>query len=640
MSRKILSPTMFAIYKEIVTVDLAIEFALEGSRRDTMQIADLRIENFRGINAGHVRFGKHNVLIGPNNCGKTTVIEALALLFGRDRMVRSLTEHDFFGGNPEPADRIRLIATIIDFDGDEPADHTTWFREGRAVIKWWDPVACTVSATRDHPEWRLACQIGFSARFDRPSLEVETARYFHDDDSVTDVFIQEGWTSVPPTLIRDVGFFLVPAARTWDRIVSFGSELFRRVIASSDGQPAESVLRERDRLRAPDQPLEIDPRLEPIVARLNEELAGFFHSQPKLHLRVTTTDSSGLLDAVVPHYSQGDATPALPARRHGNGLISLQHLLLLLQFGRQRAAAEEGFWMALEEPELHVPPPLQRRLIHRIQALSTQTFVTSHSPMVAAISDPRTVTILRSDTGVLHCRPLLSVALPTTTSNAVRKLYQLNRVDTIAAIMHDAVLVPEGRIDHDWLKLLVRAVDLRHGWGTTDECRFGSYIGVVATHDAAIEATVAEMARLHPRVVALVDGDQAGLTYAAALELASAKPAVVLRWPDTWTVEDAIGWILEGDGDVVAALGELSTPAPTTITEIVARLKSEERQAHGLKQDQIAYEAIANVIGSKDGCCGRARDLLNAITDVVIGTGSSRLFVPSAESEHIRVFSP
>jgi hypothetical protein len=33
-------------------------------------------------------------------------------------------------------------------------------------------------------------------------------------------------------------------------------------------------------------------------------------------------------------------------------------LLLLFQFGRQRAAAGDGFWMALEEPELHVPPPL------------------------------------------------------------------------------------------------------------------------------------------------------------------------------------------------------------------------------------------------------------------------------------------
>lgn len=355
---------------------------------------------------------------------------------------------------------------------------------------------------------------------------------------------------------------------------------------------------------------------------------------------MTTTDSEGLLEAVVPHYVEAGATLGLPARRHGSGLISLQHLLLLLQFGQQRAEAHEGFWMALEEPELHVPPPLQRRLVHRIQALSTQTFVSTHSPMVAAISDPHTVVILRNEGGYLSCTPLLPAAVPAVAPNAVRKLYQLNRVDTIAAVMHDVVLVPEGRIDHEWLKLLVRAVDLRQGWGAADESRFGCYIGIVTTHDAAMEATVAEMARLHPRVAALVDGDQAGLSYAAALAAAAARPIVILRWPDDWTMEDVVGWILEGDATAVAQLAGVIAPLPASISELVDRLKSKDRTAHGLKQDQVAYEAVADVIGLTDGCCLRARELLNAITDVVLGNDSPRFVGPHGESEHVRIFRP
>lgn len=88
-----------------------------------MRVAKLEIENFRGIRQGEVRFSSHTVLVGPNNCGKTTVIEALALLFGRDRMIRRLTEHDFFGSNPQPADRIQLVATVIGFEGDDPGQH-------------------------------------------------------------------------------------------------------------------------------------------------------------------------------------------------------------------------------------------------------------------------------------------------------------------------------------------------------------------------------------------------------------------------------------------------------------------------------------------------------------------------------------
>ena len=78
-----------------------------------MQIVRLRISGFRGVRSADVSLGCHTVLVGPNNSGKTTVIEALALLFGRDRLVRRLTEHDFFGSAPSEGARILCIATRV-----------------------------------------------------------------------------------------------------------------------------------------------------------------------------------------------------------------------------------------------------------------------------------------------------------------------------------------------------------------------------------------------------------------------------------------------------------------------------------------------------------------------------------------------
>ena len=57
-----------------------------------MRISRLMIRGFRGVQSGDLRLGSHTVLVGANNIGKTTIIEALALLFGRDRLVRTLTE--------------------------------------------------------------------------------------------------------------------------------------------------------------------------------------------------------------------------------------------------------------------------------------------------------------------------------------------------------------------------------------------------------------------------------------------------------------------------------------------------------------------------------------------------------------------
>ena len=604
-----------------------------------MEIANLKIENFRGVQDGIVRFSPHTVLVGANNCGKTTVIEALALLFGRDRMIRSLTEHDFHGSNPQPADRIRLTATVIGFHEDDPAQHSDWFRDDRGIVKWWNAATGAVHPARTDPAWKLACQIAFSARFHRPSLEVETLRYFHDDDSVGDVFDDETATPLPARLIRELGFFFVPAARTWDRTVSFGSELFRRVVAAGDGQPSESVLAERDRLRAPEARLEQDERLSPIVDRLNQELSGFFRTNPTLHLRVTPTDADGLLESVVSHYAHNGADLPLPAKRHGSGLLSLQHLLLLLQFGRLRVEADENFWMALEEPELHVPPALQRRLVHRIQSLSRQTLVSTHSPMVAALADPSGVAVLRNEGGVLTSVSLLQSTLPADTPNSVRKLFQVNRVETIAAVMHDFVLIPEGRTDHEWLGLLVRAVDLHQSWAAADECRFDAFVGVIPTHDGSVVRTVAAMSPLHPRVVALVDGDPEGVGYANALAAAGApNSGIILRWADGQMLEDVIGWIIDADAAACLPNIPIDNP-PANVDSLVARLKDEVRATGGLKKDSSSYEAIAGAIGANEACCARARSLLNGITEVAQGIDNP-LFVADTHHPAIKVFTP
>lgn len=604
-----------------------------------MEIASLKIENFRGVQHGIVRFSPHTVLVGANNCGKTTVIEALALLFGRDRMIRSLTEHDFHGSNPQPADRIRLTATVIGFHDDDPAQHPDWFRDDRGIVKWWNAATGTVHPARTDPAWKLACQIAFSARFHRPTLEVDSLRYFHDDDGVGDVFDDETATPLPARLIRELGFFFVPAARTWDRTVSFSSELFRRVVAAGDGQPSESVLAERDRLRAPESRLEQDERLSPIVNRLNQELSGFFRTNPTLHLRVTPTDSDGLLESVVSHYAHNGADLPLPAKRHGSGLLSLQHLLLLLQFGRLRVEADENFWMALEEPELHVPPALQRRLVHRIQSLSSQTLVSTHSPMVAALADPSGVAVLRNEGGVLSSVPLLQSTLPANTPNSVRKLFQVNRVETIAAVMHEFVLIPEGRTDYEWLGLLVRAVDLHQSWAAADECRFDTFVGVIPTHDGSVVRTVAAMSPLHPRVVALVDGDPEGMGYANALAAAGApNSGIILRWANGQMLEDVIGWII--DADAAACLPTIPIDnLAANVANLVARLKNEVRATGGLKKDSASYEAIAGAIGANEACCARARSLLNGITEVIQGIDNP-LFVPDQHHQEIKVFTP
>ncbi len=596
-----------------------------------MQIASLKIENFRGVRRGFVQFGRHPVLVGDNNTGKTTLIEALTLVLGRNRLVRELTEHDFFGSNPQAADRIKVVATITDFPDDDPEQSSQWFRDGRAVVKWLDTATGNVHPIRMDPAWKLCCQLGVQARFDQDSLTVETVRYFHDHDEPIDPFADEAPAPVPTRLIQELSFYLVRASRTWDKVFSWGNELFKRTVLAAAAQPAEALLSERDRLRAPAQPIDADPGIQPLIQNLNNELALSFPNAPKVQLRLTNTDSRSVMEAVSAHFSGVDGF-SIPAARQGSGLVSMQGLLLLLELGRARAASGGEFLMALEEPEVHLPPSAQQRLVQRVQALSTQTFVTTHSPLVASMADPTSVLILKKGDGVLSAEPFLASPLDATAPNWKRKFFQHSRVDVLSALMQPTLLVPEGRADFQLLRCILRPLVMTEGWVDKMRRPFGIEVGVVPTEDAKVIETQKLMRRLHKRVCCLVDGDAAGLDYVDQLRQDVEQPSEIIRWHDGAMIEDAIGWILDADElTVVGKLVEITTQPPTSIAEVVSYLKMK-------KMDIIAYESLAEAIATTPACRERAADLLNGLACACAGDKDTQRFV--RDKDDVWVFQP
>jgi putative ATP-dependent endonuclease of the OLD family len=318
-----------------------------------MYVCLLEIQGFRGIRAARIVLEQHSVLLGTNNVGKSAVVDALGLVLGRDRLVRSLGDYDFFGGAPTPQSRIFIKATITGFEPDDPDKHCDWFNANDGAIPlWWDGKLVLAG---DRPQGgRLCTQIAFAARFDADDLEAEIKRYFVDGEG--DPFEAQNLAIVKPIHLKTLGFFLLPAQRTWDRVVSFGSELFRRVLRFQDAMPSQAVPEIRDSIRDPSVKLEEDSQICDVVARVNDELAGFVgKDEAGLRFRLTAGDTESVLQALTPHL-QGRCNAVLPISRHGSGIVSLQTLLLLFEFGRARQDQKENFILAAEEPELHLHP--------------------------------------------------------------------------------------------------------------------------------------------------------------------------------------------------------------------------------------------------------------------------------------------
>jgi len=580
-----------------------------------MNVVRLKINGFRGVRSADIALGHHSVLVGPNNSGKTTIIEALALLLGRDRLVRRLTEHDFNGSAPNETSRILCIATVAGFTPNDPHHHPSWFSLERGVEKWLDPNARTLSAAPDAQHTDLAVQIGFAARFDLDELEAETIRFFVDDEATLgDPFAADAHLrTIHATALQELGFFLVPASRTWDRWISFASELFRRVVATRGGMPAQAVRAERQRLWTPseDARLEDQPGLLDIVNSANDELRTLMASAPRLQLRLTATDSDSVLENVIPHFAQGTG-PTLPSSRQGSGLVSLQSLLLLMQFGKARAETGQSFVLAVEEPELHIQPSQQKRLVNRLNALCDQTIVTTHSPIVAAMFPASDTLFIETREGVLNAKPLMDT-VPAQPTNHQQHLLYAWRQKLVAALMHECVLIPEGVSDVAWLEALQTALELNQGWqdGGNGTPLLSTFVGVVPTIDAKIADTFALVSAVHARPCIVLDGDNDGRGYFDVVTAGNPPPRCVVFWPQGWAMEHVVSWI--AGADEAAMLAALGAALGTPFADRPALA------AHLLTQKSYAptHENAAVTLMANAACRARAAQLLGALCDVL-----------------------
>jgi hypothetical protein len=580
-----------------------------------MHIVRLKVSGFRGIRSADITLGRHAVLVGPNNSGKTTIIEALALLFGRDRLVRRLTEHDFHGSAPDETARILCIATVTGFTPNDPQHHSSWFSPERGVEKWYDPNAKTLRAAPDAQHTNLAVQIGFAARFDLDELEAETIRFFVDDEATLgDPFAEDAHLrTIHTKILQELGFFLVPASRTWDRWISFSSELFRRVVATRGDMPAQAVRAERARLWNPPEGtrLEDQPGLSEIVGAANDELHALMASAPRLQLRLSSTDRDSVLESVVPHFARGTG-PTLPSQRQGTGLVSLQSLLLLMQFGKARAETGQSFMLAVEEPELHIQPSQQKRLVNRLNALCNQTIVTSHSPIVAAMFPAPDTLFIETRGRVLNAKPLMD-SVPARPTNHQQHLLFAWRQKLVAALMHECVLIPEGVSDVAWLEVLQTALELHQGWQDAgdDAPLLSTFVGVVPTIDAKIADTFALVSAVHARPCILVDGDNDGHGYFDAVKTRNPPPHAVVFWPQGWAMEHVVAWIASADeATMLAALGT-ALGMPFADTQALT--------THLLTQKSYAptHESAAVILMGNTACRARVAQLLNALCAVL-----------------------
>jgi putative ATP-dependent endonuclease of OLD family len=572
-----------------------------------MRICQIEFQNFRGIRKGRVVLPKHAVLLGANNAGKTTVVEALALLFGRERMVSPITDWDFFEGSPKPESLFFIIATISDFGCDDPTAVPDWFiGQEAAQPVWWHEDNWTLSTEADPPKGaKLAAQVAMAGRFDDETCEFETVRYFYHGscDPFTD-----GCSMVPWRLLRQVGLFLLSSNRDWDKLLSFRSSSLLKVIREYNALPGKAVDDLKKQLRNDVTKIEESAPLSDILEAAAKELKSFLliGQSSKIVYRPTSLDAYAVLQSLVAHVAQPDDV-LIPIAKHGAGMISLQAFLLLLAFAEDRRKTGQNFILAAEEPELHLHPSLHQRLVHRIRSASLQSIVTTQSPNVAAGYQPHEVVFVSNADGKLTAERLRSEPVREIATNSVRNLYLAHRVAFYEALMGCIILVPEGQYDYEWLSLWQRLAQSYPDTTARFDLRPTT---MLPTSDAAVAESFREIARFRPDAVPVIDGDVSGAAYLTNLLGGSPAPSKVIRYGDRAAVECLSAWILEpalsAPGTIISALLGGSAPTLRNLQDALIA-KKKDREMH----ESIVWESLAT-----DACCERACEFLHDLAAI------------------------
>jgi putative ATP-dependent endonuclease of the OLD family len=585
-----------------------------------VRICKIELNNFRGIKTGSVVLPTHSVLLGANNTGKSTIAEALALLAGRERMTRPLSDWDFFGGAPQPESRFYIIATITDFgDGSstDPRDFPSWFAGDSARPVWWDESSSTVSTDVDPPAGtKLAAQIAMAGLYDDEACDFETRRFFYDGPC--DPFTEE-CRRIPAKLMRELGLFLLPGNREWEHLLAFSSSSFLKLLREYDAVPGRSIESLKNELRAPTTKIEEQDPFKEILRSSEEELKSFMlvTGAGKLVYRPTSLDALSVLRSLIAHVDRGP-DGYLPLARHGSGTVSLQAFLLLLAFGKLRKGKGQNFILVAEEPELHLHPSLHSRLVQRIRGASTQSVITTQSPNVASCYLPSEVVFARNVDGALQARRIRKEPISSIPTNSIRNLYLRFRESVYQALMGGIVIVPEGELDFRWLHLWQRVAEASPQVTAQFDLR---PVSIIPTSDAAVVPTWTEIAQFRPDVVSLVDGDSVGVDYASQLTSLTPPPKRTIRLGADGEIEHLAAWIIEpalsNPGPILGSL--LPDPAKRSLKDLTNALfaRKKDRELH----ENLAWEALENT-----QCAMRAGEFINDIAAIASGQTPSNAY--------------
>lgn len=350
-----------------------------------VQIKEVRVSNFRCLRNIRVLLGETTVLLGENNSGKSSFIEALHSAIGAGR--RELSPEDIFLGPAEtvpPRDR-KIVIDVLVRPADNDGKQLESFPEGSFWLDLWGNGIAQDDDDNDF--LGLRTELFWSDERDDYLIERKYLKEWVDDkDKWLRSKLNESAGTPSRPQIEPMSLFVMDAKRDIQEDLQFRSSFWSKLV--------------RD-LKLPS---EETSRLEGVLSDLNktvvEKSSVLSHIETELRDLQRTIVCEPKRVGIVPlpgkisDLSKGmdisfatKGAQAFSISRHGMGTRSLAAILVFRAYSSwsHKSSGVETLhpFLALEEPEAHLHPHAQRALFDLIRKIPGQRIVSTHSPYIA-----------------------------------------------------------------------------------------------------------------------------------------------------------------------------------------------------------------------------------------------------------------
>jgi putative ATP-dependent endonuclease of OLD family len=460
-------------------------------------ISHVEIHNFRNFGRFSVDLSPAAVVIGENRVGKSNLIEALRLIFdpSMSDTARKLREEDFWDGLTSPFDgnEIKVSVLIRDFD-ENPGVKCIL---GDSIV---NQAPLTAKVTYKYrPKARR--DSGDSRQPEQPKLTEEDYDFvvFGGDDESN---------QIGGDIRKWISLLLLPALRDAEAdLQNWRRSPLRPLLERTRKQiPNETLTAVREELDRAKGKLLQDQAVLGLVDAINEQvrtMAGPVHSI-ETELDFASTEPDQLIRSLR-LFLKGPASRPISGASLGSANILFLSLLLQDMEMRQQAKEIVGTILAIEEPEAHLHPQLQRLLFRYFLGRSHSVIVTTHSPNIARVAPLASIVLLRKVGDESKGFTSLGLNLNKGEVEDLQRYLDVTRAEMLFA---RAVILVEGPAEEFLVPAFADAYFKKHpefGCSTLDDLGI-SVCAVNGTDFAPFHRLLSDQGLAIPHVV-ITDGD-------------------------------------------------------------------------------------------------------------------------------------